>query len=157
MGQLDLIRKAWDGLSPLPGGKWIFSQMVGRAAPYTGTIGAKVESLEKGRAVVSMRDRPGLRNHLRSVHAVALANLVELTGNVALAYSIPEGSRFIVTGMEIDYVKKARGTITGEGTYVGPAVVTENIDGFSEVILRDSGGDVVVRGRCKCRIGPDKS
>jgi len=36
-------------------------------------------------------------------------------GNVALAYSLPDDGRFIVSGLEIEYVKKARGTITAIG------------------------------------------
>ncbi len=62
-----------------------------------------------------MRDRRAVRNHLDCVHAIALANLAELAGNVALAYSLPDDARFIVSGMEIEYVKKARGTITAIG------------------------------------------
>ena len=56
-----------------------------------------------------------MRNHLDCVHAIALANLAELAGNVALVYSLPDDARFIVSGMEIEYLKKARGTITAIG------------------------------------------
>ena len=62
-----------------------------------------------------MADRRAVRNHLDCVHAIALANLAELAGNVALAYSLPDDARFIVSGMEIEYLKKARGMITAIG------------------------------------------
>ena len=62
-----------------------------------------------------MADRRAVRNHLDCVHAIALANLAELAGNVALVYSLPDDARFIVSGMEIEYLKKARGTITAIG------------------------------------------
>ena len=84
-----------------------------RAPDHAHTAGADLLrqavalELETGRSTVVMRDRRSVRNHLRSVHAVALANLVELTANVALSYSMPDDARFIVAGMELDYIKKA--------------------------------------------------
>ena len=63
-------------------------------------------NLRAGYAEVRMADRRAVRNHLDSVHAVALANLAELAGNVALMYSLPDDARFIMSGMEIEYLKK---------------------------------------------------
>src|SRR5689334_10080950 len=83
-GSKNLLRIAWDVLSGMPGGKLVFSKLVGRMAPYTGTIKATVTVLRPGYAEVEMHDRRGVRNHLASIHAIALANLGELAGNVAL-------------------------------------------------------------------------
>lgn len=147
------IRDLWDRADALPGGKQVFSRLIGRAAPYTGSIGAVVEELTIGRAVVTMRDRPRLRNHLRSVHAVALANLAELTGNIALSYSLPDDARFIVSGMNLEYVKKARGTITGECDCPVPTSA-EKREYDVPVVLRDASGDAVVRATLKSLVGP---
>src|SRR5687768_168724 len=138
------IRTMWDRLSGLPLGRTVFSRMVGRAAPYTGTIRAKVLHLDRGRSEVLMKYRPGLRNHLRSVHAVALANLAELTGNVALAYAMPDDARFIVAGISLDYVKKARGPITGHCECPVPES-SARVEYAVPVTLHDASGDVVVR------------
>lgn len=143
-GPTNVIREAWDRLGRVPGGKRIFSRFVGMAAPYTGTIGAEVVALSEGHAKVELRDRRAVRNHLRSVHAVALVNLAELTGNVALAYSLPDDARFIVAGLEIEYVKKARGTITGVCDCPVPTsnerheypVLVEMFDASNEVVAR---------------------
>lgn len=109
----NLVRAAWDRLHPWPGGTWMFSRLVGRIAPYTSTVHAHVVELRHGYAKVTMADRKFVRNHIRCVHAIALANLAEVTGNVALAYALPDDARFIVAAMSIEYLKKARGTITG--------------------------------------------
>jgi acyl-coenzyme A thioesterase PaaI-like protein len=151
----NVIREAWNRLAPLPGGKRMFSKFVGRAAPYTGTVDAYVEDLAMGRARVSMRDRKKVRNHLSSVHAVALANLAELTGNVALAYSLPDNARFIVSGMRLEYVKKARGTITGYAEC--PAIRTNDRQEYEvKVSLRDPSGDEVTRVYLQTLVGPKK-
>src|SRR5689334_10674153 len=83
------LRFAWNRLEKIPLGRQIFSRTIGRLAPYTGSIPATVLTLEHGRSTVQLEDRPKVRNHLRCVHAVALVNLAELAGNVALAYSMP--------------------------------------------------------------------
>ena len=151
----NVIRDLWDRLQGLPGGKLIFSRLVGETAPYTGTIRARVEELRRGRAVVSMRDRRRVRNHLRSVHAVALVNLAELTGNVALAYSLPDDARFIVAGISIDYVKKARGTIRGVCDCPVPET-SERREYEVPVSLQNEAGEEVARATLRSLVGPRK-
>lgn len=152
-GDRNMIRQAWDLMQGLPGGKILFSKLVGRLAPYTGTIDARVVALAEGRAEVTMADKKAVRNHLDCVHAVALANLAELAGNVALFYSMPDDARFIVSGMEIEYLKKARGTITAECRASVP-VVTGDTEHVVEAELRDAANDVVARVRVTWRLGP---
>lgn len=152
-GGLNFVRELWDRLSNVPGGKAVFSKAIGRAAPYTGSIDARVRQLQLGFAQVTMNDRKHLRNHLKCVHAVALVNLVELTGNLALAYSLPDDARFIVAGLSVEYLKKARGTITAES--IAPIVDSnEKKEYLVEVVLRDSDDAVVVRGKLNTLVGP---
>lgn len=152
-GDVNVVRAMWDRMSPLPGGKRLFSLAVGRAAAYTSTIGATVVELRRGHAEVHMRDRPAVRNHLRSVHAVALVNLAELTGNVALAYSLPDDARFIVAGLSIDYLKKARGTIRGISDCPVPTT-SERQELEVPVRMVDDAGDEVARCVLRSLVGP---
>ena len=150
-----MIRRAWDTLHRVPGGKATFSKAIGRSARYTGTIGAVVEELSSGHSVVKMKDRPAVRNHLKCVHAIALANLVEMTGNVALTYSLPQDARFIVAGMSIDYVKKARGTITG--TCDAPPITTSDEAEYDvPVVLRNDDKEIVVNATLRTLVGPKR-
>jgi acyl-coenzyme A thioesterase PaaI-like protein len=152
-GSRNLLRDAWNLLSGVPGGKFVFSRLVGRLAPYSGTIHATVTVLRAGYAEVEMHDRRGLRNHLDCVHAIALANLGELAGNVALAYGLPDDARFIVSGMEIEYLKKARGTITAIGE--PPVPRTANRAQYDvPVTLRDASGDTVAQVVLHSLVGP---
>ncbi|MCX5748599.1 MAG: hotdog fold domain-containing protein [Proteobacteria bacterium] len=152
----NLIADAWNLLSGVPGGKIVFSRLIGRMAPYTGTIHATVTVLRAGYAEVEMADRRAVRNHLDCVHAIALANLAELAGNAALAYSLPDDARFIVSGMSIEYLKKARGTITAIGEPPVPRT-SARAQYDVPVVLRDAGGEAVVRAVLHTLVGPKKS
>ena len=152
-GSRNLLRDMWNLLSGMPGGKRVFSRLVGRMAPYSGTIHATVTVLRAGHAEVQMHDRRSVRNHLDCVHAIALANLAELAGNVALMYSLPDDARFIVSGMDIEYTKKARGTITAVGESPVPrSAARAQVD--VPVTLRDAAGEQVARAVLHSLVGP---
>lgn len=152
-GNRNLLRDLWNLLAGMPAGKLVFSRLVGRFAPYSGSIHATVTVLRAGYAEVQMPDRRAVRNHLNCVHAVALANLAELAGNVAFMYSLPDDARFIVSGMDIAYTKKARGTITAIGE---PPIPRTSARAHYDVVvtLRDAAGDEVARAILHSLVGP---
>lgn len=140
------VAQLWGTLAPLPGGKRLFSRAVGRFAPYTGTIGCEVEELRAGYAVVAMADRPAVRNHLGSVHAIALMNLGEVATGLSMLVAIDGRGRGIITHLEMDYVKKARGRITATCEAVLPEGVGQH-EYLADSVLRDEAGAIVARAR----------
>lgn len=150
-----LVRNQWGVLSGLPGGRRLFSKVIALVVPYTGTIGAQVLELREGYAKVELPDRRLVRNHLRSVHAIALANLAELCGNLAVLYSAPENTRMIVSGISLEYTKKARGTITAECECAIPG--EERREYVNEVLMKDQQGELVARAKLTSLISPKKN
>jgi acyl-coenzyme A thioesterase PaaI-like protein len=147
------VRRAWDLLAPLPLGRWLFSRLLGWLAPYTGSMGATVEQLTPGHVRVRLPDRRRVRNHLDSIHAVAIANVAELASGLAVTSALPPGVRGIPVSLLIDYVKKARGTLVAECTTAVP-VVTADCEHVALVFVRDAAGDVVARGAVTWQLGP---
>ncbi len=150
----DSLRRAWSVLRHAPGGGALMGLILGNMAPYTGTIRPEILALEEGYARVRMRDRRAVRNHLRSVHAIALMNLGEVATGVAMMFSLPAGMRGIVTHLEMDYLKKARGTLTAECRCpTVPAGERREYDVTAELL--DESGTVVARALARWLVGPE--
>lgn len=143
----------WHTLSPLPFGPALFMFVFGRMVPYSGALGARVRSLEPGHVRLELPDRRGVRNHLNSIHAVALVNLGELASGLAMTTALPAGVRGIVLGINAAYVKKARGTLSVD-TEVRVPEVREDTDFDVHAEIRDEANEPVARIIVRWRLGP---
>lgn len=148
------VQMAWRRLAPVPGGRRLFDLILRWMVPYSGAIRPRVLQLEPGRALVSIRERRGLRNHLRSVHAIALANLGELASGLAMTLALPPHARGIPVRLEIDYLKKARGVILAEGRASPPDTVAAELEAVATAQLKDEAGDVVATLVVTWRLAP---
>lgn len=138
------LKKAWDKTRKLPAGNQIFSTLFGRLVPYAATIRPLVVHLAPGHARIQLKDRKAVRNHLSSVHAVALMNLGEMTSGLALAYSLPDDGRSILTNLSMEYLKKARGLLEAECRFNVPEFPQSSTH-VLEVPIRDADGEVVAK------------
>ena len=142
-------------LQRLPGGGWLFGRLVCLKAPYFGTIAPRFEHLAPGRCEVSMRDRRRVRNHLGTVHAIALCNLAELCAGVMVDVSLPAGMRWIPKGMQVEYLKKARGTMRAVALPDVPPVQAGAAYALPvRVDVRDPAGDTVFRATIEMWVSP---
>ena len=154
-GASSTVRVAWDNLSKVPGGNVLFSKGVGQVAPYSGSIGAIIEELGPGTARVSLKDRRKVRNHLRSVHAIALVNLAEIASGLAMMYGIPDDARGILRGFSIEFLKKARGKLIATCAFDAPQT-NEKKDYDVEVNIYNEAEEIVAKANALWRIGPMK-
>jgi acyl-coenzyme A thioesterase PaaI-like protein len=145
----------WRRLQPLPGGEWLFAKLFARMVPYSGSVRPRIRVLEPGHAEVEIPDIRANRQHLGSVHAIALMNVAEMTSGLAMMAGLPDGVRGIVTSLAMTYHKKARGTIRAVSRVTVPTV-TEDRD--FEVVAEcfDPSGTCVATGHVHWRLGPAK-
>jgi acyl-coenzyme A thioesterase PaaI-like protein len=111
---------AYERLHGLPLGRRIFSLLYSAAAPYFLTIPARVESVSAGEARAVMAHAPWVRNHLGTVHAIALCNLAEYTMGVVAEATVPRTHRWVPKGMTVEYRALARGTMRATATLALP-------------------------------------
>ena len=133
---LALYRK----LAYKPGGRWLFSTLVCLKAPYFASISPRIVSLEPQRGVARIRHRRRVTNHIGTVHAIV---------------SLPKGMRWIPRGMQVEYLKKAVGTMTATATPAFTPHVSE--DGYElplDVSITDDVGAEVFRARIAMWITP---
>jgi len=125
-------------------------------APYTGSIGAMVDDVRPGYARLHMTDRKSVRNHLKSIHAVALVNFVEETTGMAMVSQFPKGIRGIVKRIDVEFVKKARGTVVADCH--APQIDTAKSNEYTvETEVKNAEGEVVCIGRAVWLVGPSTS
>ncbi|MDH3762441.1 MAG: DUF4442 domain-containing protein [Gammaproteobacteria bacterium] len=147
------LLKWWQRLSAWPGGAGLFSLALSLIAPYSGTIGARVEEIRPGYARLTMGDRRRVRNHLKSIHAIALVNLGEIATGLALLSNFSADMRGILVGIEAEYVKKARGKLTAVAEFQIPRELEDNSPCEVEAFLQDQSGETVTRVRATWLVG----
>ena len=154
-GPGEFLRTWWGRLSGLPGGKALFAFLFARMVPYSGSVHPRIEELSPGNARASIPDRRSNRNHLRSVHAIALMNVAEISSGLALICALPSGARGILVGLSIEYVKKSRGTITAT-CRTAEVFSAERAEHLLRSVLTDDSGDVVARAEARWLVGPER-
>ena len=141
-----------------PAGHWIFSRLVCFKAPYFATIAPRFVALEPGRCEVRIRDRRHVRNHIGTVHAIALCNLAELSAGVMTDATIPSNMRWIPKRMTVEYLAKAKGTMHAEAVAESPAA--ESPGGYAwpvSVCARNDAGEEVFRARIDMWVSPKRT
>ena len=149
------VLAAYRRLTRWPAGHWLFSQLVCWKAPYFATIAPRFIALQPGRCEARIGDRRRVRNHLGTVHAIALCNLAELSAGVMTEASLPSTMRWIPKGMTVEYLKKARGTMHAIAT--PDTAIVDSPAGYElpvTVLVRDPHGAEVFRARIAMWLSP---
>lgn len=155
LASLDL-RTFYDALQKLPAGAGgrVFDTFAGLYVPHAARLGFHVQRLSPTSITATMPDRRRNRNHLASLHAMALAHLAEFTSGVLLLYAVgPDGYRTILREYSIEYLAKARGTITAKASFKRPKGSLDKKDIRVKVELVDAQGTVVARAEPVWRVG----
>jgi len=83
---------------------------------FAGTGAVQFLELEEGRAVLQMKNVRKVQNHIRTIHATAMALLAETATGAVLGMTLPDSKIPLLKTLHIDYVRRAQGTLRAEAT-----------------------------------------
>ena len=132
----------WQKLACLPAGSWLFNRIIRFINPYTGALGANVVDMQRGYCRLELRDRRAIRNHLHSIHAIALTNMGEFVSGLALLSLLPENMRGIPVDIHIEFLKKARGRLSAESSTQIPSF-TDSTEHLVTADIRNEQHEIV--------------
>ena len=90
-------------------GNWATSFALGRVVPLVGTAGLRYEEITPERVVVRIRNQRKVQNHIKGVHAAAMALLAETATGFCVGMNVPDDKLPLIKTMKIDYVRRSQG------------------------------------------------
>jgi acyl-coenzyme A thioesterase PaaI-like protein len=87
------------------------SLLIGRVVKFVGTARLDIEELTGERAVVSIKNRRIVQNHLGSVHAAAMALIAETASGFVVGMNVPDDRVPVIKTLKVDYLKRAKGAL----------------------------------------------
>ena len=105
---LDLHRKSTT--LPLVGplvGERLFSFAFSQVAPYFWSIRPRFTVIEPNHAEVVIPKRRAVKNHIGTVHAIALCNGLEAAMGLVAEATCPDHQRWLPRGLNVEYLAKS--------------------------------------------------
>jgi acyl-coenzyme A thioesterase PaaI-like protein len=85
------------------------SLLLGRVVKFVGTARLAIEELTAERAVVTVKNRTLVQNHIGGVHAAAMALLAETATGFVVGMNVPDNRIPLIKSLKIEYKKRATG------------------------------------------------
>ena len=106
--QLNRTVAKFDGL-PIPLRRAALSFVLGNVVPYIGTSKLRFDELKSERVVVSVKNRRRVQNHIKNVHAAAMALLAETATGFCVTMNLPDDKLPLIKTLKVDYLKRTQG------------------------------------------------
>lgn len=81
------------------------------AVPFVGTAGVRIEEMTRTRLVANVPNRRRAQNHIKGVHACAMALLAETCTGLVVGMNVPDDRLPVIKTMKIDFVKRTQGAL----------------------------------------------
>lgn len=96
--------------------QWAITKLFSRFVPFLGTAGLRFEEVGRERMVVSIVNQRKVQNHIKGVHAAAMALLAETATGFVVGMNVPDDKLMLLKSMKVSYLKRAQGNMQATAT-----------------------------------------
>ena len=87
----------------------LVSFLLGNIVPMVGSARLRFEEVSTDCVVVTIRNRRRVQNHIKGVHAAAMALLAETATGFCVGMNLPDDKLPLIKTLKVDYLKRAQG------------------------------------------------
>lgn len=129
----------------------VLSRLFARVVPFLGTAGLVFEEVTMERVVVSARNQRKIQNHIKGLHAAAMALLAETASGFVVGMNMPDDKLMLLKSMHVDYLKRSQGDMRAAATLTTEQVAAFHCEEKGEVdvsvIVTDESGEAPIQCR----------
>ena len=94
----------------------LWSKAFGRVVPMVGTANIRYLEVDKDHVTVRIENQRNMQNHIKGVHAAAMALLAETATGFLTGLHVPDDRILLIKSLHVDYLKVAQGGLTANAT-----------------------------------------
>lgn len=92
------------------------SKAFGKIVPYVGTSGLVYEEVTPNKVVVSIKNARHVQNHIKGVHAIAMALIAETATGFVTSLNVPQDRIVLVKSMTVNFKRPSKGNMQAMAT-----------------------------------------
>jgi acyl-coenzyme A thioesterase PaaI-like protein len=94
----------------------VLSKTFGTVVPMVGTAGISYDLVTADKVICSIKNRRPMQNHIKGVHAVAIALIAETATGFVLGMNVPDESMVLIKSLKLEYKKIAKADLIATAT-----------------------------------------
>ncbi|MEC7119660.1 MAG: DUF4442 domain-containing protein [Pseudomonadota bacterium] len=113
MSKPNRMMKIVNATAKLPEGvrATLLSTAFGKVVPMVGTAGIRYELVTPSKVICSIKNRRNMQNHIKGVHAAAMALLAETATGFVVGVNVPDDRIMLIKSLHVDYKRIAKGNL----------------------------------------------
>ncbi|TIH08141.1 DUF4442 domain-containing protein [Pseudomonas leptonychotis] len=111
------------------------SLLFGSQVKFAGTAKVRVHTLIQQQAVMSIANKRRVQNHIKGVHAAAMALLAESATGFLVGMNVPDDKLPLIKSLKVDYLKRATGSLRAEASLTPEQIQAIHTQEKGEVLV----------------------